>query len=553
MVDQVLSTSGSDLNEMADFASNYLDIYESAVNKKNKSKNKWSGNLEDFEIQERLGYSWYGDIFSITNRRQGNISCMLKTTRIFPSIQWRLRLELAALAELKHENLIEVKRAFVRYGVLFTVLPLHVNVEDIVNVLKPSNVLSNILPVTLSTTMRMPVLGTLIRQLYRAVTYLHGNELVHLDLKPANLVLTENGVLKLCDLAVSQQLASFELHDLHRLAEPKRFVAPEVAAYENFDCRADTWCFALCCIQLAFGLQPFETVDIELNGTIMPLVFATNEKEVPLETIYRHGQLLERSMPPAMLSFVRACLIGRADRRPTLNELRRHEFIRGCMVVPELLVEELMTDSLRHQYQKQRAIAVKQQTQQLVNSMPHTSWIEELVSSRLRPSAHTAVIHIIGFEPQSSHRRELKFPVSLKLKNRLLDEVLRHRLFDWLDDQTFSLHNFYQLATKVLCLFSDYKQRKDERFFRTTLAMHPDPKCPDVEVDRRLNKIRGHEYVYLVYIVDAQWAGEAAEWLKSTEHFLIKAGYCKAEGLMEHVYHTLLQSFKKAKPSSLAF
>ncbi|KAI6179979.1 hypothetical protein M3Y98_00669700 [Aphelenchoides besseyi] len=553
MVDQALSNSDADLNEITDFVSNNLAIYEAALNKKSKSKNKWSGNLEDFEIQERLGYSWYGDIFSITNRRQGNITCMLKATRIFPSIQWHLRLELAALAELKHENLIEVKRAFVRYGILFTVVPLHVNVEDIVNVLKPSNVLSNILPVSLATTMRMPVLGSLIRQLYRAVTYLHNNELVHLDLKPANLVLTENGVLKLCDLAVSQQLSSFELHDFHRLAEPKRFVAPEVAAYEDFDCRADTWCFALCCIQLAFGLQPFETADIELNGTIMPLAFATNEKEVPLETIYRHGQLLGRSMPPAMLSFVRACLIGRADRRPTLKELRRHEFIRGCMVAPELLVEELMTNSLCYQYQKQRAVTAKQQAQKLLNSMPQTSWIEELLKSHLRPCDHTTVIHIIGFEPQSSHRRELKLPVSLKLKNRLLDELLRHRLFEWLDERAFSLHNFYQLAAKVLRLFSDYKQHKDERFFRTTLAMHPDPKCPDVEVDRRLNEIRGHEYVYLVYIVDAQWAGEAADWLKSSEHFLIKAGYCKAEGLMEHAYHTLLQIYKKAKPISLPF
>ncbi|KAI6217875.1 hypothetical protein M3Y95_01189400 [Aphelenchoides besseyi] len=557
MIKKVLTTpdramdASSKMAELTDVVfdrSNTFSIStdEAPVKEKRYLEKKWSGGLEDFEIRGRWGYNWYGDIFLIKNRRQGNVSCVLKTTRVYRSNQWPLRFELAALSELKHENLLEVQRAFVRYGVLFTVYPAHINVEDIVSVKNSSNLLSNILPGFLSTTMSMPVLNSLIGQFYRAIIFLHQNDLMHLDLKPSNLVLTEDGTLKLCDLAVSQQLAASEFHEFHRLAESQRFVAPEIALNKKFDRRADTWCFALCCIQLVYGLRPYEIADIDFNGTISPLVSAIKEKQVPLDWIYRHAHALERSMPMAMSLFIQNCLIGRASRRPLLSDFRDHEFIRGCHVDRELLVRELLTDSLRSQYHKQRAKTAKQQNKQLDYNAGHAYWIKNYVNEMWYRATDDPVIHIIALEPRSSQRRELEIPLDQKFKIRLLDEELRHRLYEWLDDRTFSLHNYYQLATKVLDLFADFKRARDERFYCTTLVMHPEPNYPAVEVDCSLNEVRGHEFVYLVYIADAQWIDETAEWLKSTEHYLFKAGYCK-EGVVKNAYRRLRHMFKTVK------
>ncbi|KAI6207570.1 hypothetical protein M3Y96_00023000 [Aphelenchoides besseyi] len=536
MIKKVLTTpdrpidASSKMAELTDFVYDHSNTFpestdEAPVKEKRYLEKKWSGGLEDFEIQGRWGYNWYGDIFLIKNRRQGNMSCVLKTTRVYQSIQWPLRFELAALSELKHENLLEVQRAFVRYGVLFTLFPAHINVEDIVSVKSSSNLLSNILPGFLSTTMPMPVLNSLIGQLYCAIIFLHQNDLMHLDLKPSNLVLTEDGILKLCDLAVSQQLAASEFHEFHRLAESQRFVAPEIALNKKFDRRADTWCFALCCIQLVHGLRPYEIADIDLNGTISPLVSATKEKQVPLDWIYCNGHALERSMPLAMSSFIQNCLIGRASHRPLLSDFRDHEFIRGCHV-----------DPLRSQYHKQRVKTAKQQNKQLDYNTRHAYWIKNYVKEMWYRANDDPVIHIIALEPRSSRRRELEFPLGTKFKSRLLDEELRHRF----------LHNFYQLATKVLNLFADFKRARDERFYCTTLVMHPEPNYPAMEVDCSLNEVQGHEFVYLIYIADAQWMDETAEWLKSTEHYLFKAGYCK-EGVMKNAYRRLRHMLKTVK------
>lgn len=313
--------------------------------------------------------------------------------------------------------------------------------------------------------MPLPVLCSLSGQLLHGLRFLHDEGLVHLDLKPSNLLLVGDGALKIADLGVSQLLPATDSSDFRRLAESQRFLAPEVAVGEPFDERADSWAFALCLLQLAFGVRPFDHAELPANGSITPLVFAVNEEvsrsfpladlpdlqKVPLESIFRNGRVLESSMPPAMLDFVRACLVGRADRRPALRDLRRHEFVRGCVVDRELVVEALLSDresrpssalslvvaEMRAKYAAHRALVVKRQQQQLERSLPRLPWLSDVAADRFPPPGPVALLHVVAFAPQSAGRREVHLPVDAQLKDRLLDDELRLRLFEWVDGQTF--------------------------------------------------------------------------------------------------------------------
>lgn len=46
----------------------------------------------------------------------------------------------------------------------------------------------------------------IIRQVLRGLAYLHDRRIIHRDIKPSNILLTKQGVIKLCDFGVSGEL-----------------------------------------------------------------------------------------------------------------------------------------------------------------------------------------------------------------------------------------------------------------------------------------------------------------------------------------------------------
>jgi serine/threonine protein kinase len=90
-----------------------------------------------------------------------------------------------------------------------------------------------------------------------------GGEVSHLDLKPANLLLTRDGVLKVSDFGIARVTREFSGHRVRTRAGTPAYMAPEQLLGETVDVRCDLFAFGVIFHEMLTGRLPHP---LRLNG-----------------------------------------------------------------------------------------------------------------------------------------------------------------------------------------------------------------------------------------------------------------------------------------------
>lgn len=156
--------------------------------------------------------------------------------------------EIRLLRHLRHPNIITMR------GCLFKGPRIYIILEYC------SFVLSDLLDEQIDNKLNVSIARDLFCQLCLGLNYLHSCGVVHRDIKPQNLLITNCGTLKIIDFGVSQILSMWNYNDLCSNYEGSPlFQAPEVVCgqpeYAGF--KVDVWSSGVTLYLMLCGQYPF--------------------------------------------------------------------------------------------------------------------------------------------------------------------------------------------------------------------------------------------------------------------------------------------------------
>lgn len=117
------------------------------------------------------------------------------------------------------------------------------------------------------------------RQICQGVEYMHSQQVVHLDMKPENILCVSKtgNKIKLIDFGLARELNSSE--PLRVMFGTPDFAAPEVLAYDVVSFATDMWSVGVICYVLLSGLSPFMgDSDIETMANVTKATYDFEDK-----------------------------------------------------------------------------------------------------------------------------------------------------------------------------------------------------------------------------------------------------------------------------------
>lgn len=155
----------------------------------------------------------------------------------------RFEREATSVASFQHENIITVYDFFREQGALFIVMEFveGIDLYDLLDRLKE-------LPSDIAAIVSL--------QVARALDYAHFRGVIHRDVKPANIIISNLGTVKLTDFGIARTEASDLTQAGVGLGTPA-YMSPEQIVGDRLDQRSDIFSFGIVLYQMLTGRKPF--------------------------------------------------------------------------------------------------------------------------------------------------------------------------------------------------------------------------------------------------------------------------------------------------------
>ncbi|XP_051900123.1 mitogen-activated protein kinase kinase kinase kinase 5-like [Pristis pectinata] len=279
---------------------------------------------DDFEIIQRVGGGTYGEVYKARQKHTGQLAAV-KIIKMEPDDDFSvIQQEISIVKSCTHQNIVAYYGSYIRSNKLWICMEFcgGGSLQDIYHVTGPLTELQ---------------IAYISREMLQGLEYLHNQGKIHRDIKGANVLINDNGDVKLADFGISAQITATFARRMSFIGTPY-WMAPEVAAVEfkgGYNELCDIWAVGITAIELA-ELQP-PMFDVHP----LRVLFLMSKSG------YQPPKLKDKGKwSSAFHNFAKVTLTKNPKKRPAASKMLTHQFVSQSGL-SRALVHELI-DKLRN-------------------------------------------------------------------------------------------------------------------------------------------------------------------------------------------------------------
>ena len=287
-----------------------------------------------YELGELLGYGGMAEVHRGRDVRLGRdvaIKVLRADLARDPSFLARFRREAQSAAGLNHPSIVSVYDTGEDVGAEGTTQPYivmeYVEGRTLRDILKAEG--------------RLPARRAMeiVADVAAALDFSHRNGLVHRDVKPANVMITQNGAVKVMDFGIARAVAdnAATVTQTANVIGTAQYLSPEQARGESVDARSDVYSTGCLLYELVTGTPPFQ------GDSPVAVAYQHVRENAPAPSSRVQG------LPRALDSIVMKALAKNPQNRYQSAGEMRSDLQRALADQP-VSAESVMTDAERTQF-----------------------------------------------------------------------------------------------------------------------------------------------------------------------------------------------------------
>jgi len=254
-----------------------------------------------YRIVEQIGRGGMGIVYKGEHVSLGRfvaIKTLTANLTLDPQYLSRVMREAKILAELQHSNIVYIYDIESEGGTDYLIME-YVPGKTVAELLKEHG------PFAVNRAIKI------VSEVASALSHSHKRHVIHRDIKPGNIMITEDGDVKVTDFGVAKVTAGADVTQTGLIQGTPYYMSPEQArGYSDIDGRSDIYSLGIVFYQMVTGKVPFTG-----NSQFDILEKQIREPPVP-------PSVLANSLPAIYEEIILKCIAkDRANRFPTAGDL----------------------------------------------------------------------------------------------------------------------------------------------------------------------------------------------------------------------------------------
>ncbi|KAH7649296.1 kinase NPK2 [Cryptosporidium bovis] len=176
----------------------------------------------------------------------------------------------------------------------------------------------------------------IVMQIVDGLVYLHQNNRIHRDVKLNNILINQDGAVKISDFGISKLIdkntAKGSNKNISTFVGTQIYMSPERLQGKSYSFSSDIWGLGICLFEMAVGIHPFKSL------SLFDMVYILCEDDSSDDSSNSNKHFLDKitkkyPLPDSLAnnydfySFLKCCLEIDPDKRSTALELQKSNWI----------------------------------------------------------------------------------------------------------------------------------------------------------------------------------------------------------------------------------